>query len=90
MTSDFYKTSAGFRKRIDALSEDFTYGLFNNALVAYGEKNKAEHFKWIGNMDARICAYCSRFVGRVYRTGQYLPRLPAHVNCRCNWEIIPD
>ena len=89
MTSDFWKTSEGFKRRIEALAEDFTFGLFNDALTEIGKKNNAKYFMWMGYPDANICGYCSRFVGNVYRTGQFLPRLPAHPNCRCSWEIIP-
>ena len=70
------------------LGEDFVYGMQNNALQLLASENNAS-VEWVGYPDDRICDYCDGQIGRVYRVGQFIPRLPAHVHCRCSWMLIP-
>ena len=70
------------------LTEDFSYNVVNNALQVYGRKNEVEGFEWVGSMDERTCNYCDGQIGRFYRLGQFLPRLPAHNLCRCEWRLV--
>jgi len=72
------------------LGEDFTFRVVNNSLQVYGKKNEASGFEWVGSIDERTCNYCDSQIGRQYRLGQFLPRLPAHGGCRCSWRIIPQ
>jgi len=87
---DYWKSPDGIRRRVNMLGEDFTFRVVNNSLQVYGKKNEASGFEWVGSIDERTCNYCDSQIGRQYRLGQFLPRLPAHGGCRCGWRIIPQ
>ena len=87
-TGDYWVSPEGLKRRLEYLGEDFCYNVINNALQAYGRKNEVSGWEWIGSMDERTCTYCDSQMGRFYRLGQFLPRLPSHVNCRCEWRLI--
>lgn len=89
MSSDYWRSPEGIRRRVEMLSEDFTFRVTNNALQAYGKKNDVAGWIWVGSMDEYACDYCFSQMGRFYRLGQFLPSLPAHANCRCEWELVP-
>jgi len=86
---DYWKSPEGIRRRVDMLGEDFTFRVVNNSLQVYGKKNEASGFEWVGSIDEHTCNYCDSQIGRQYRLGQFLPRLPAHAGCRCEWRLIP-
>lgn len=88
-TSEYWKSPKGIRKRIEMIGEGFTFQLVNNALQAYGTVNNVKGFEWVGSLDELTCPYCATQIGRYYRVGQFLPSLPAHLNCRCEWRLIP-
>jgi len=85
---NFWQTLAGIKTRLDMLGEDFVFGMQNNALQLLASENYAD-VEWVGYIDDRICDYCDGQVGRIYRVGQFIPELPAHVHCRCSWRLIP-
>jgi len=70
------------------LSHDFTYRIVNNALMAYGSASGISRWMWSATMDDKTCVYCISQQNRIYRAGQFLPRLPAHVSCRCVWILL--
>jgi len=76
------------KRRIAMLGEDFVYGMQNNALQLLASENNAS-VEWLGYTDSKTCAYCDSKIGNIYRVGQFIPRLPAHPNCRCSWRLIP-
>ena len=84
----FQKTFKDIKSRIAMLGEDFVYGMQNNALQLLASENNAS-VEWIGYLDWRTCKICDGKIGRVWRVGQFIPRLPAHPNCRCSWWLIP-
>ncbi len=87
-TSDYWRTPVGITRRIDMLSEHFTYQVINNSLMFYGQSAGINWVQWRTMEDERVCPICGPLQGRTYRKGQFLPPLPAHANCRCVWELI--
>jgi len=87
-TSEYWKSPEGLQRRIHMIGEGFTFQIVNNALQAYGARNRVRGFEWIGSLDERTCDYCDSQIGRQYNLGQFLPSLPAHVGCRCEWRLI--
>ena len=87
-TSDYWRTPPGIARRIEMLSQNFTYQIVNNSLRFYGQSAGINYVKWVTQADERVCIICGPLEGRVYRKGQFLPPLPAHVNCRCRWELV--
>jgi len=87
-TSDYWRTPQGIARRIEMLSQHFTYQVVNNSLMFYGYSAGITHVRWVTMRDERVCPICGPLDGRVYRKGQFLPPLPAHQNCRCRFELI--
>jgi hypothetical protein len=85
---NYWKTQAGIQARLDMLGEDFVYGMQNNALQLLASENEAA-VEWVGYIDNVTCNVCDAQIGRVYRVGQFIPELPAHIHCRCSWRLIP-
>jgi len=88
MSSEYWKSPEGIARRVEMIGEDFTFRVVNNSLMAYGRKNDVAGFGWIGSMDERTCSYCDSQMGRIYRVGQFLPSLPSHAGCRCEWSLL--
>ncbi len=87
-TSDYWRSPIGMARRIEMLSQNFTYQVVNNSLMFYGYSADITHVRWNTREDERVCIICGPLEGRVYRKGQFLPPLPAHAMCRCAWELI--
>jgi len=84
----YWRSPAGIKRRKEMFGEQFTFQFVNNALQAYGRKNEVAGFEWVGTLDERTCNICDGQIGRQYTIGQFLPQLPAHVGCRCEWRVI--
>jgi hypothetical protein len=87
---EFWKSPLGIDRRLALFSEDFSYSVVNNSLQIYGGANNVWGFEWEGQIDNRTCNICDARIGRQYRLGQFIPSLPAHNHCRCNWRLIPS
>lgn len=88
-TSDYWKSPEGIQRRVDMLGQDFCWRVVNNALQVYGRKNDVKG--WLGiEGPSEHCEYClAHIIGHFFRLGQFLPRLPAHNYCTCEWELVP-
>jgi len=89
-TSDYWRSPIGITRRIEMLSQSFTYQIVNNSLMFYGYSAGITRVRWATMEDERVCPICGPLEGRIYRKGQFLPPLPAHQNCRCGWELMFD
>ncbi len=87
-TSEYWRSPIGMARRIEMLSQNFTYQVVNNSLMFYGYSADINLVRWMTMEDERVCPICGPLEGRIYRKGQFLPPLPAHANCRCSWELI--
>lgn len=73
--------------RLEMLSQYVVWRTINNALQIYGSEAGAKFFKWISEVDYKICSYCYEQNGRIYRRGQFMPSIPVHPHCRCFWDV---
>ena len=92
-TSDYWRSPEGIMRRIEMLSQSFTYKVVNNSLMFYGYSAGIKRVRWVTNPGASKtgpCPICDALNGRIYRKGQFLPPLPAHQNCVCNFELLFD
>lgn len=89
-TSDYWRSPIGIMRRIEMLSQGFTYKVVNNSLMFYGYSAGITRVRWATRLDERVCPICGPLEGRIYRKGQFLPPLPAHPGCRCAWELLFD
>lgn len=90
-TSDFWKSDEGITRRINDLSEAFSFTVVNNAIKIVAETNNAEWMEWIDVGDSRVCDICkkARSGGKngFYKIGWFIPKNPAHNKCRCEWKV---
>ena len=90
----YWYTPEGITRRVEMLSQSFTYKIVNNSLIVYGQTAGITRWRWIsilGDPPGPVtCKYCRSQHGRVYRKGQFLPPLPAHANCYCQWQLMYD
>ena len=87
-SSDYWRTRDGMSRRAHMIGEGFTFKIINNSLIAFGSQNGVVGFEWVGNLDERTCIICDSGIGRRFRLGQFLPSIPAHANCRCEWNLL--
>lgn len=89
---DYWKTDKGITRRIDSLAQSFSYKVVNNAMKVVGEVNEAKWLRWRDMGDARVCEQCLKNArgGRdgYYRITWFMPAMPVHAGCRCQWEIL--
>ena len=87
---DYWNTLPGLKSRIDMIAGDFTFRVNNGATAFYGDANNAG-LQWTGYLDFKTCDICEPRIlaaeidGKIYKTGQFIPRLPAHPRC-----LLPD
>lgn len=90
--SKYWYSPEGISRRINMLSQSFTYKIVNNSLLVYGESAGITRWRWISILSEPpgpdTCKYCRSQHGRIYRKGQFLPPLPAHALCYCQWELL--
>ena len=89
-TSAYWRSPEGMMRRIEMLSQSFTYQVVNNSLRFHGYSAGITRVRWATREDERVCPICGPLEGRIYWKGQFLPYLPAHANCRCGWELMFD
>lgn len=92
--TDFWDTPKGITRLIDTLVEDFNHRIVNNALKIVAPTLGAKWIKWILHPEltkSGPCPYCQAKSkgGRdgYYHVTWFMPRMPAHRHCVCEWEI---
>jgi len=89
---EFWTSKEGILIRLEDLSHDFTFKVFNGAVRGYIKDAGFKKFGWVTSEDniARgvSCEYCKRQNGKEYKVGQFLPKIPAHIGCDCFWDIL--
>lgn len=91
--NNFWGTEAGVLRRIDGLAQDMCFRLVNNAFQMVANTNSnVEYLFWQIADDDKVCMDClSKAVGGdggFYRKNWFLPKMPAHFNCRCLWVLV--
>lgn len=90
-TAEEYWTSpAGVLRRISMIGEAFSYKIVNEAVKIYGETSGVRWMTWVTMADERVCPVCGPRHMRRYHVTWFTPRMPAHANCRCQWELEYD
>ncbi len=89
----FWLTFTGLMMRIDGLSQDFLFGVANDAVASAAQANQIEYLHYITAEDDRVCPVCTRYgsggEGKgYYRADGPIPLIPVHFRCRCQWELL--
>lgn len=87
--AEYWKTPAGITTRLQYLADAIAMRTFNNAIQIYASSVGFKNFIW-RCMFINSCAYCKGMHGRKYRRGQFMPRMPAHPNGLCMWDIFKE
>lgn len=88
---DFWGKLPQLQSRVDMIGGQFTFRVNNGALAFFADANYAG-LEWVGYLDDKTCKICEPRIaeGKVYKKGQFIPKLPAHIHCRCTWRLIPN
>lgn len=90
MSESFWTSEAGLLVRLEDLSWTLHTQVYNNAIQVRVNADPAlsiVEFGYVTEGDNRVCEDCSRFEGRRFRRGQFMPNLPRHPGCRCYWDL---
>lgn len=88
--NDFWSSDKGLLLRLDDLAESVTWETVNNAFRILASEAGIRNFEWVTEISPNTCSYCDAQSGRRYRVGQFMPRLPAHIACKCHWDILTE
>lgn len=91
---DFWKTPEGITQRVDSLTQIFNHRIVNNSFKVIAPTNNAKWMKWILHPERSKTGPCSICQANAaggrngyYRVTWFMPRLPVHNFCVCEWEI---
>jgi hypothetical protein len=94
-TSGFWDTPAGILHSIDGLSQDLMFKTVNNAFKMVAQTNDISWMHWVDVEDDRECEKClkcgnggSQDHPGYYKVNYFMPKMPQHARCRCQWELI--
>lgn len=90
MAEEFWLSEEGILIRLHDLAHDVNWRIYNGALQMSYKEAGFKVLVWVSAVDPTTCKYCLSQNGREYRVGQFLPRIPHHINCRCAWDISID
>lgn len=88
---NYYKTPKGLDQRLQAFAQNFTFKIVNNAVKIVGKTHGVLFFQWITRPDLSKtgpCPICAPRHLKRYKPQWFLPALPAHNGCVCEWQLI--
>jgi hypothetical protein len=92
--SNYWSTPTGITRRINYLAQEFTYMTINGAIKLYGNTQGVKWLQWLTVGDDRVCPICDKASagGRsgYYKSSWFMPAMPVHPGCRCQWTIYYD
>lgn len=90
-TDAFFLTPEGLEQRLMSFCQNFTFKLVNDALVITSASYNVQWLQWITRPDLSKtgpCPICAPRHLRRYAPTGYVPDMPAHHGCVCQWQII--
>ena len=87
----YWQSPPGIQNRIKSLSSIFSYRIVNNAVKITAQKKKVKWLIWVTNPGDSItgpCVICAGREGNKYRWTWFVPAMPAHPGCVCQWDYI--
>jgi len=89
--TEFWDSEKGIALRLEDLAHELNWKVYNNALHMSFKEAGFKGLIWIATWVNNIpCKYCEGQHGRKYRVGQFLPRMPHHIKCKCLWDFTED
>jgi len=88
---EFWDSDKGIALRLEDLAHELNWKVYNNALHMSFKEAGFKGLVWIATYVNNIpCIFCDAHHGRKYRVGQFLPRMPHHIKCKCIWNFTED
>ena len=94
-SAEYWKSPPGILRRINMLSTMFTHRTVNNSLKIIGTTAGVRWLAWVLRPDKSESGPCKVCIGYavggdagVYKSTWFLPQMPVHPNCVCEWELI--
>jgi len=91
--AEFWRTIEGILARLSDLAHHITWSTIGTAIretipILEEEEPREERswLVWVTQGDDRVCSLCLENEGE-YEQDEPKPFMPAHVMCRCHWEI---
>lgn len=85
-----WNSPAGIRLRVSMLADYIEVRTVNHAVQVYAAEAGIDSLEWSSAEDEGVCEYCDSQQGRRYKIGMFMPDIPVHVGCRCQWDVIPE
>ena len=88
-TEDFWLSDEGILIRLEDIAHDFTFKVYNGAKKWIFKEAGFKKLIWTADYTAGNvpCIYCDGQNGRPYNIGMFLPKMPAHIKCKCGWDV---
>ena len=91
-------TTLAINRRISALSQDFTYKIVNGAIRITAGADEVMWLHWLVHPEDSKTGPCDECFDNAYgepnfgyyNPDQFIPEMPVHNHCVCEWEIIYD
>ena len=90
MAEGFWVSDAGIKIRFQYLAQLVVVRTYNKAIQVLSKELGIKQFEYTTMRDNRVCAQCSPYDGRRYRTGQFMPFIPRHPSCRCYFDLFME
>lgn len=91
-TTGFWNTPKGILQSIDTFAQDFMFLNVNNAFRMIAPSNGVKWMHWVDSEDDRECDVCIEKAhggnNGYYKINWFMPKIPQHFNCRCQWELV--
>lgn len=85
----YWESPVGLIRRIESLSQNFVWKLVNNAVKITAQRDPlVKVLIWVTAADDKVCPICAPRHMKEYLTHWFLPQMPAHPGCRCQWEMV--
>jgi hypothetical protein len=89
---DYWSTMGGIYIRLEQFGHQIHWGTFNNAIKVITSSIGVFDFEMVESpaehaLHKSRCAWCEEHLGRIYRSGMFMPNLPKHPLCCHYWDI---
>lgn len=82
-------TPLSINKRVDALSQIFTYAVMQTAVTLIRQQRNILYYRWVLHPEASQTGPCPECIANagIYYPSDPRPDIPAHPGCVCEWEV---
>lgn len=86
----FWSSIEGVANRITDIGHNFSWGTLAEAMKGIFFSEPKTYTEWMTWGDDKVCDVCAGNSGRYTEKDALIPDMPAHVLCRCYWEVYSE